>query len=90
MERSLRDVSDLIRQNLLDEFHGNIPTAFEDACRRLALDWLRIDELEAEVAQWRKGASLAFLRRKAEPTSGPVDDVPNPITDCWITTGKEA
>jgi hypothetical protein len=87
----MRDVTDLVRQSLLDEHHGNIPAAFEDACRRLAIDFLRIEELEAELAEWRKGASLAFLRRKqkaAEPK--PVDDVPNPITDCWITTGREA
>lgn len=86
----MRDVHDLIRQQLLDEFHGNIPAAFDDACRRMAIDFLRVEELEAEVAQWRRGASLAFLRRKAALTTGPVDDVPNPITDEWVTTGRES
>lgn len=85
----MRDVTDLVRQCLLDEFHGNINAAFEEACRRLSIEYTHADQLEAEVAQWRRGASPAFLRRKAEPTSGPVDDVPNPITDCWIETGRE-
>lgn len=86
----MRDVSDMIRQSLLDEAHGNIGLAFEMACKRLSVEFFHAEELEAEVAQWRRGASLAFLRRKAEPTTGPVDDVPNPITDDWLTTGREA
>lgn len=78
----MRDVRDLIRQSLLDEHHGNIPAAFEDACRRLAIDFLRIEELEAEVGQWRRGASLAYLRRlKAAGPSTPIDVPPNPIVD---------
>lgn len=86
----MRDVSDLIRQSILDETGGNIAAAFEEACRRLSIEFLHAEGLEAEVAKWRRGASLAFLRRKAALTTGPVDDVPNPITDCWISTGREA
>ena len=86
----MRDVTDLVRQSLLDEAQGNISVAFEMACKRLSIEFFHSEELEAEVAQWRRGASLAFLRRKAEPTTGPVDDVPNPITDDWVQTGREA
>ncbi len=78
----MRDVTDLVRQSLLDEHHGNIPAAFEDACRRMAVDFLRVEQLEAEVAQWRRGASLAYLRRKqASGPHAPIDVPPNPVVD---------
>lgn len=86
----MRDVTDLVRQSLLDEFHGNISAAFEEACRRYANEIMFSDRCEKERDEWRKGASWAYLRltKPAEPK--PVDDVPTPITDDWIATGKEA
>lgn len=78
----MRDVTDLIRQTILDEMQGNISAAFEEACRRLSIEYAHADQLEAEVAQWRRGASLAFLRRKQAAGPHPPIDVPaNPIVD---------
>lgn len=62
----------LVRQSLLDEHHGNIRNAFEDACARLALAY--------------HGVSWAMLRRMHPATEGKIDDVPNPIDDDWIRT----
>ena len=66
----------LIYQTLLDEAHGNVSTAFELACARLATAL--------------PGVSWALLRRMSPATEGRLDDVPNPVDDSWIQTGKEA
>lgn len=84
------DALTLIRQTILDEAQGNLSIAFDMACHRLAHEYTHADQLEAEVAQWRKGASLAYLRMKAEPRAGKIDDVPSDAChDDWIATGKE-
>ena len=66
----------LIYQTLLDEAHGNVSTAFELACARLATAI--------------PGTSWAFLYRMNPKTEGKIDDVPTPITDEWIRTGIDA
>ena len=66
----------LIHQTLLDEAHGNVSTAFEIACARLATSI--------------HGTSWAFLYRMNPATEGRIDDVPNPVDDNWISTGREA
>jgi len=86
----MRDVTDLVRQSLLDEAQGNLTVAFELACERYAREILFAEQIERDRDAWRKGASLAFLRMKAEPGAGKIDDVPTPITDDWIATGREA
>lgn len=86
----MRDPVETIYQVLLDEAGGNLSIALRMAAGRLAYEYEHAEKLEVEVAQWRRGASLAFLRRKAALTTGPVDDVPTPITDDWIATGREA
>lgn len=64
----------IIAQSLLSEHHGNVAAAFADACARLSLAY--------------RGISWAYMRRMAEPTTGAIDDVPQPIDDMWIKTGK--
>ena len=86
----MRDVTDLVRQSLLDEFHGNINAAFDEACRRYANEILFSDRAVKERDEWRKGASWAYLRLQKAAEPKPLDVPPDPITDCWIETGREA
>jgi len=65
----------LIHDTLLDEAHGNVSTAFELACARLSTAI--------------PGVSWAMLRRMNPATEGRIDDVPNPISDEWISTARE-
>lgn len=65
----------LIRQTLLDEHHGNVTAAFEDACARLATAY--------------HGVSWAYMRRMVD-TDGVIVADPYPVDDgAWLTTGKE-
>ena len=65
-----------VAQSLLDEHHGNYRTAFYDLCGRFVA-----------VAH---GVSSGFMRwPNSEPPSTKIDDVPNPICDTWIKTGRE-
>lgn len=63
----------LIRQVLLDEHHGNVTSAFEAACSRLAVAY--------------HGVSWAMLRRMSPSTEGKIDDVPDStLHDDWLRT----
>lgn len=86
----MRDVTDLVRQSLLDEAQGNLTVAFELACERYAREILFAEQIERDRDAWRKGASWAYRRMTKPAEPKPVDDVPNPITDDWIATGREA
>lgn len=71
-----------IRQVILDECHGNIHAAFEDALDRLLIEYLHAGRIE-------QGVSRGYLRA-APPTTG-VNDIPptKALFDDWIETSRE-
>lgn len=74
-------VSDILVQALLDEFHGNTLAALHQLADRFVA--------ECELNEYvRRGASPGFMRM-APATTGKIDDVPTPIDDSWIRTGRE-
>jgi len=62
-------------QTMLDEHRGNAERALWDLSHRFV------------VAE--RGTSWALLRRMNPATEGRIDDVPNPISDEWISTARE-
>lgn len=69
-----------IRQTILDEHGGHVGRAFEDACRRLVVEYAHAERLDGELSQWKRGASLAFLRSQ-RPASRDPKPVPPAIVD---------
>jgi hypothetical protein len=67
----MTDPYETIRQTLLDEHHGHVGRAFEDACRRLVVEYANAERLDGELAEWKRGASLAFLRSQGKPNRDP-------------------
>jgi hypothetical protein len=72
----------VVRAELLPLHDGNLEAAFNDLCERFAVVSLELDRAD-------RLRSYAFARELAAK-SGVIDDVPNPVTDDWIQTGKEA
>lgn len=72
---SQRDVQ-FVAQSVLDEHSGNYRTAFYD--------------LAARFVAVVHGTSPGFLRWAPDDPQEPVNhDVPNPVCDTWISTGRE-
>jgi hypothetical protein len=71
----------LVRAELLPLHDGDLEAAFQDLCERFAV-------LSVELDRADRLRSYAFARELAANT-GIIDDVPNPVTDDWIQTGKE-
>lgn len=63
-------------QSLLSEHHGNYRTAFYDLAGRFV----------AVV----HGVSSGYMRWPDGPAEAQDHDVPNPVCDTWIKTGREA
>ena len=83
----MTDAYETIRQTILDEHGGNLGRAFEDACRRLVVEYAHAERIDGELSEWKRGASLAFLRSQGRPTREPkpvppaiVDAPPDEIT----------
>lgn len=67
----MTDAYETIRQTLLDEHGGHMGRAFEDACRRLVVEYAHAEKLDGELTAWKRGASLAFLRSQGKPAREP-------------------
>ena len=83
----MTDAYETIRQTILDEHGGHVGRAFEDAVRRLVIEYAHAERLDGELAQWRRGASLAFLRSQAQPSSDPKPPPPailDPVEEHYI------
>lgn len=77
---------DVIRQCVLDECQGNLGMAFEGCLDLLLLERAYSERQAAEVAAWRRGATLGYMRLKAG-TVGSIDDVPDAsLHDDWLKT----
>jgi hypothetical protein len=72
----MTDAYETIRQTLLDEHGGHIGRAFEDACRRLVVEYAHAEKIDGELAAWKRGASLAFLRSQGKPNREPTPAPP--------------
>jgi hypothetical protein len=71
----------VVRAELLPLHDGNLEAAFQDLCERFAV-------LSVELDRSDRLRSYAFAREVPKST-GIIDDVPSPVTDDWIQTGKE-
>ena len=69
-----------VRAELLPLHDGNVEAAFADLCERFAQIAVQLDRSD-------RLRSYAYAR-EMPPQSGVIDDVPEPITDDWIATGK--
>lgn len=86
----MTDGGKLVSQSLLDEHGNNLAAAFADLSARYERLSFEIHILELKLAASDKKRSWAYSRELAPPTTGVRDDVPNPIDDGWVRTGREA
>jgi hypothetical protein len=75
-------------QSLLDEYRTP-EAALRQLSDRFVVECERTEQLETQVEQLNRLRSWAYSR-EAAPVSGKIDDVPNPITDEWVATAREA
>ena len=83
----IQDTASRLRQSCLDEAQGDVRLAYDIAVERWAAAEVECDALIREHAKTEKLRSWAYARELA-PKPGKPDDVPNPITDEWIHTGR--
>lgn len=69
-----------VRAEIMPLHDGNLEAAFADLCDRFASLSLQLDRAD-------RLRSFAYAR-EMPIAEGPIDDVPAPITDDWIATGK--
>lgn len=76
-----RDI-DTVFQTILDEAGGNLSLALRMASARLVAEYHLAETLSLEIEQWKRGASLAYLRaQKAKGPFPPIDVPARPIVD---------
>ncbi len=73
----------LVYQALLSEHEGRVDHALQDLSDRFARIAIDLDAADRK-------RSYAYSRELAPPTTGRLDDVPNPIGDEWLATGIDA
>jgi len=73
----------LVYQTLLSEHEGRTDHALQDLSDRFA-------RISIELHEADRKRSYAYSRELAPPTTGVLDDVPNPISDEWVRTGIDA
>ena len=73
----------LVYQSILSEHEGRVDHALQDLSERFARIAIDLDAAE------RNGPGRGW-GRMAPPTTGRLDDVPNPIGDEWVRTGVDA
>lgn len=78
----MTNLGGMVRAEILPLHDGNFEAAFNDLCERFAKICLELDRSD-------RLRSYAFAREMPSIT-GIIDDVPTPVTDDWIQTGKEA
>jgi len=79
----MTDAGRIVYQTMLSEHEGRTDHALQDLAERFA----RIS-IELHNADLKR--SYAYSRELAPPTTGTLDDVPNPISDEWVRTGVDA
>lgn len=78
----MTNLGGMVRAEILPLHDGDFESAFNDLCERFAV-------ISLELERSDRLRSYAFAREMPSST-GIIDDVPTPVTDDWIQTGKEA
>lgn len=78
----MTNLGGMVRAEILPLHDGNLEAAFNDLCERFAAISIELDRAD-------RLRSYAFAR-EVPTNTGVIDDVPSPVTDDWIQTGKEA
>ena len=79
----MTDAGRIVYQTMLSEHEGRTDHALQDLAERFA-------RLSIELHEADRKRSYAYSRELAPPTTGRLDDVPNPIGDEWLATGIDA